>query len=309
MIGPRFKDSASATTLSVCLVTYNSAEVIEACLNSILPQITPLNGEVVVVDNASTDSTWELLQQYAAREPVIRVIRNSTNLGYSAAMNQAWRSSGGQFVFLLNPDTQVTPGAIKTLLETLQGDLELAAVAPQLRFPDGRIQYSCRRFPRRRDVFYELLGLTRLFPRSRFFNYWKMGDFDHLHPRPVPQPAGAALLIRRRDLIRAGGLDEAFPMFFSDVMLCRRLWQAGRKILFQPTAVVIHFGGHAVRRNPHVLRLSHEAFALYFRRIYPHAYQLPANLIVSGWLKVAWWIRSLGIRLWGSRRRLNKELL
>ena len=131
-------------------------------------------------------------------------------------------------MLFLNPDTILPPNCLTALLPALYADPGTGVVAPQLRFPpasSGFIQPSCRRFPTYWDLFCAFTGLTMLFPRSRFFNGWKMGDFDHRSPREVDQPQGACLLARPEVATQLGAWDERFPLFFSDVDWCRRVWR------------------------------------------------------------------------------------
>ena len=124
----------------------------------------PEVGRIVVVDNASGDGTAEMVR---AEFPQVRLIANDHNAGFAAGNNQAIRETIAPFVLLLNPDTEVQPGAIAAMLAVFTEDPHLRAVAPQLRFPDGTIQRSVRGFPEPAAIILEGLGLARLFPRTR----------------------------------------------------------------------------------------------------------------------------------------------
>ena len=165
--------------LSVLIVTYRSAGTIEACLDSLSKELEHRSAEIVVVDNASTDDTPQILDIWAAAHANIQVQHNRVNRGFAVGNNQALELATGRDILVLNPDTLVQPGATTGLLTALHDDETLGAVAPQLRFPDGRVQRTCRRFPRHSDVIFHVLGLSVLYPQSRLFNHWKMGDFDH----------------------------------------------------------------------------------------------------------------------------------
>jgi GT2 family glycosyltransferase len=155
-------------------------------------------------------------------------------------------------------------------LEILYADGHTGVVAPQLRFPPGSpqdIQPSCRRFPTYWDLFCEFTGMAMLCPRSGAFNRWKMGDFDHRSAREVDQPQGAFLLARPEVVTQVGVWDERFPLFFSDVDWCRRVWQAGWKILFAPEVFVCHAQGASVKKiKPATIWSSHVSFWRYFRK-------------------------------------------
>ena len=263
---------AGKVELSAVVVTFESEEDIEACLGSLYRHAGSLQIEVVVVDNGSSDRTWRTVTEWREKNAGgprfrVRALRNSENLGYTRAMNQALRLAAGGYVLFLNPDTRVEPGALQTLVEYLDRHPQVGVVAPQLRNPDGSIQPSCRRFPRRRDPLLEMTGLPRLLPGWRPLGRWKMADFGHDQERPVDQPQGACMLTRAEVLEAVGRLDGAFPMFFSDVDWCRRVQQAGWQIVFLPQARVIHRKGASVyQQRAAMIWSSHRSFYDYWRK-------------------------------------------
>ena len=192
---------------------------------------------------------------------------NEKNEGFTKAVNQGVEIAGGAYIFILNPDTQLTEGSVERLMKTISSDNTIGLVAPQLRFPGGSIQYSCRRFPTFWNIFTEMTGLSRIFHRSKLFNGWKMGYFNHETERDADQPAGAALMVKKDLLDRLGGLDERFPMFFSDVDLCKRIKDMGKRIVFCSDAVVTHRGGSTtLGRRPGLIASSHLSLIKYFMK-------------------------------------------
>ncbi len=279
------------TLLSVLIVTFNNEDDLPRCLDSLCQYLEVQRAEIVVVDNASTDRTAAILREY--REPCsaqgvrLRVVQNPANFGFTRAVNQGLQLSTGRFVLLLNPDTEVPPGSVRRLLQYLSNRPEVGAVAPQLRYPDGTVQPSCRRFPRYAYLLSEIFGLNRLFPRSRRFNAWKMGDFDHRSIRPVDQPQGACLMVKRSVLNEIGPLDERFFLFFSDVDLCKRIWDAGQSVHFYPQAKVLHRKGSAVYRDrARLIWQSHQDFIRYFLKWYRRPTERLANLFGIPFLAV-----------------------
>ncbi len=290
------------------IVTYQSADHIQACLAS-LPQAEGVRQlTIAVIDNASSDGTPALLEETMRALPQPRVrsshVRNPENLGFTRALNQGLvpRPAGAAVLFL-NPDTLLPPNSLAALMQKLYADDHTGVVAPQLRFPAASlyrsrlrapasprsergdsglnasrgnghddaeahmIQPSCRRFPIYWDLFCEFSGLALLFPQSPRFNRWKMGDFDHRSSREVDQPQGAFLLARPEVVEQVGMWDERFPLFFSDVDWCRRVWQAGWKIRFEPEVFVWHAQGASVKRfKPRAIWSSHVSFWRYFRK-------------------------------------------
>ncbi len=253
------------TSISIIIVTYNSEKEIVNCINSLLPQLNNINDEIIIIDNDSTDDTITLINFIESKS--ISLIQNNENFGYTRANNQGIKNANGDYILFLNPDTNVPNGVINNLLNEIKNDNNLGAIAPQLRCPNGKIQKSCRHFPRRRDILYESMGLSKILHNSKEFNYWKMGDFDHKKTSLVDQPAGAALLIPKKIITEIGLFDEQFPMFFSDVDLCKRIWNAGYEVQYTTNSFITHEGGASVyRKRIKMIVSSHFSFWKYFNK-------------------------------------------
>jgi len=231
--------------ISACIVNWNTRDHLLACLASLAESRTSVPLEVVVVDNASTDGSAEAVQR---DYPAVRLIANCGNRGYAAANNQAIAASGGEFVALLNPDVVLPPNGLEEMAEFLRDHPQAAAVAPKLILPDGSVQRSVRGFPGPFEVFCEMTRLSRAFPRSRRLACYWLPDLDYDTPQPVPQPMASCIMLRRTDLERLGGFDEAFPIFFNDVDLSYRLHLEGRLTYLLPSVCVRHFHGASTRQ-------------------------------------------------------------
>ena len=302
MLSPDPKDFS----ISTIIVTHNSSDEIGACIESVISQSENPPAEIIVVDNASSDATPGIVHSFSKEHDNVTVLQNDANHGFTKANNQGVQRAEGEYIFFLNPDTVLKENALQALTGEISRNRGIGAIAPQLRFTDGTVQSSCRRFPGYRWIIFEMLGLTRLFPNSHLFNGWKMGDFDHQSPRMVDQPAGAALMVRRSTLTELGGLDEQFPMFFSDVDLCRRIWDIGKKILFYPDAVVFHEGGTSIRRNRlKMIVTSHLSFIRYLFKHHQRVWEILMNVLVSVLLLTTMILRVVFVTLfpWAKVRR------
>jgi GT2 family glycosyltransferase len=241
--------------LSVLILSWNTRELTERCLDS-LPQLLDRHElyEVIVVDNASSDGSAEML---AARSD-ITLIRNDDNRGYAGGVNQAYGASRGELVLLLNSDVVFLPGAIEAMLRFLDDKPEAAGVAPSYRNPDGSPQPQHARLP----TFGALLGnvsalLGRLPPLVRLVRRYKMLDDDFSRPRPVEQPAASCLLLRRSVIGDAPMMDESFPIYFNDVELAHRIRANGSVLWMTPDAVVVHELGASTRHLGAALARHH----------------------------------------------------
>jgi len=271
--------------LSIIIVTFNHEKEIANCLTTLATAISSFQTEVFIIDNHSSDQTVSIATKLLSNldnKHHWSIICNEANKGFTRAVNQGLAQSRGEYVLILNPDTKLPANLFELLLEIFHENNEVGIVSPQFRHPDGTIQPSCRRFPRHRDVIYHASGLSWLFKKSKEFNHWKMGDFDHQSQREVDQPQGAFLLVRREAIEQVGLLDEQFPMFFSDVDWCRRFIEKGRKILFVPGVQIIHHQGTSIFK--HRLKMiwsSHRSFYYYFSKYYRGTGWQILNLITA----------------------------
>jgi N-acetylglucosaminyl-diphospho-decaprenol L-rhamnosyltransferase len=230
--------------LTIAIVTWNSERWIERCLRSIEAACNGVAHEIVVYDNASTDRTLQLVNTSARDDATL--LRGASNAGFAAGINRAVKNARGRYVFLLNPDCELAPGALAELVAYLDAHPDVAAAAPLLSDDDGGSQreFQLRRLPTFGALAAEVLGLSTLWPSNRATARYRYRDLDLSAPQPVEQPAAAALLLRRDVFDEIGLFDERFtPAWFEDVDYCRRLAAAGKRIVVVPAARARHFGG------------------------------------------------------------------
>jgi len=254
----------SGATLSILIVTWNSERWIERCLRSLPAACEGLPYEVVVYDNASIDATLRLLP-----DDVARVIRSSRNDGFAAGINRALQQSTGRYVFLLNPDCDLDPRALTTLVAFLDANPNAAAAAPLLEDADGESQreFQLRRLPTLRALAAEALLVNKLMPKNRATSHYRYRDLDLSKPQRIEQPAAAALLVRRSVFEEIGGLDEQFsPAWFEDVDFCRRIAELGKDLYVVPAARARHVGGASLEH------MSYARFIdLWYRNMWRYA--------------------------------------
>ena len=272
--------------ISVIVVSWNTRELLRACLSSLAVELQDLPSEVFLIDNDSADGSAEMA---AADFPQVHLIANKTNRGFAAANNQALDVVTGDFVLLLNPDTEIHPGALKTLIDFMRAHPRAAIVAPQLLNTDGSIQRSCRQFPTFLGMLYELLGLSRCFPDKSLFRQYKMLDWQHDDERQVDQPEGACLLLRKEVISQVGTLDEGFFMLFEEVDWCYRIKQAGWEIWFTPAAKVTHHYGQSIKQvKVKMILSSHRGLYRFWRKHYRGNRWYLDGLAYSGLMALAY---------------------
>lgn len=291
----------SDVLLSVVVLSWNTREILRACLDALQRDVPCLAREVIVVDNGSADGSADMV---AEQFPGLRLIRNAENRLYAEANNQGARAARGRYLCLLNSDTEVRPGALDRMLAFLQAHPGHAAVAPRLVHPDGTLQRACRRFPTLLDPLLDSTSLGR-FPPGTWITWWsRMGDFDHEHSRDVPQPPGACFLMRTAEFLAMGGLEPHLSLFFNDVHLCRSLSRKGRRIRYLAEAEVMHHQGSSTRVHAAHQRnlLWTRNRATYYRRNY--------GRLAEGWLRaiLRLWALECNLRIrCGSRESSEKR--
>jgi GT2 family glycosyltransferase len=232
--------------LSIILVSYNTRDMLDNCLSSVLINKTNLELEVFVIDNASTDGSAQMVRK---KYPGVNLIENSENLGFAKANNQAIHKAGGQYLLLLNTDTIILPGTLTIMVDFLDVNLEVGAVGAKLVDQDLNSQTSCRHFPTLFTVLSQFFGLSSMFPKSKIFGWYDMGYWDHGQTRKVDCVPGTSLLVRKKVVQEVGLLDENYFMYFEDTDWCYRITRAGWKVVFLPDAKVIHLGGISAAKS------------------------------------------------------------
>jgi GT2 family glycosyltransferase len=236
---------AEPVDVSVCIANWNCIDHLRGCLRSLLEQPQGVNLEVIIVDNASTDGAPEMV---AAEFPEVRLIRNTTNTGFSRANNLAARESRGRYLFFLNNDTVVPAMTLKRLADFADEHPELGMVGPRLRDGRGQLQISYRRNPSvwamlHRTLVFRWTGLLR----NAYRNYRRQ-SFDPVDTKRVQVLMGAAVLMPRPVFDIVNGWDENYEFGGEDVDLSLRVNRT-HPVIYYPVAEITHFGRVSSRRN------------------------------------------------------------
>jgi GT2 family glycosyltransferase len=242
------------TTVSIILVNYNGSQVVIDCLDSLQNTLQTIAHEVIVVDNASTDGSADLIETLF---PTVHLVRQSQNRGFGAGNNRGASLAKGEFLLLLNTDTLLTFDILPYLVDLMRQDLTIGIIGPRLLNPDGGLQRSTAP---EISIWGECQALKQqLDDRSRHQisqKFAKMQDVDIV--------VGAALFIRRGLFEVLAGFDETFFMYFEESDLCRRAQTKGWKVVYAPSVSLIHLGGYSVSKTSDKLRLDYRRSQLYY---------------------------------------------
>jgi len=267
--------------LSIVIVSYNTRDLLRACLASIERSEAITSPETFVVDNASSDESAEMV---AADFPWVHLIRNKENRGYAHANNVALRKARGRRLLLLNPDTELPPAALADLVRYLDDHPETGAVGPKLVRADGSLDLASRRsFPSPEIAFYRLVGLSRLFPSNPRFGRYNLTYLDPNVETEVDSVAGACMLLRREAIEQAGLLDERFFMYGEDLDWAYRMKEKGWRIRYNPSVAVLHHKGASSRQVSERATIAfYQAMRLFYEKHYRARTPAALHLVING---------------------------
>ena len=255
--------------VSVIVVSYNTEHLLAPMWDALMNARRALELQVIVVDNASRDSSVALLRSDPRFAPA-DLITNSVNVGFGRANNQAVPMARGRYLLLLNTDAFVAPETLETTVAYMDAHPRYGVLGVQLISRDGQTQPSCRYFPTPWNVFLLHTGLGRFFPQVRAVDDLA---WNHAAPRECDWVPGCYLLIRREVVDTIGLFDPRYFLYCEEVDLCRRVKQAGWGVVFFNGTRVVHLGGESAKSDgpltaggQQVSALQIESELLYFRK-------------------------------------------
>jgi O-antigen biosynthesis protein len=267
--------------VDIVIVNLNGKHHLEKCLPSIVTQSNSTLHQIAIIDNGSTDSSIEWV---ASRFPSAKIIKNASNMGFSKACNQGIEALNGDYILLLNNDTEFLNDVLENLVGFLENHDDAGLVGPLIFYPNGEIQASIKRFPPVWKYVMQQLGIAVLFARDRR-NYYPFGPFraaEYREWHEVEWLSGASLMFRRELFNEIGALDEQMPFGLEDMDYARRARSHGYKNYFVPAARIVHqkggTHGQSGQRKPnaYVMKAYSQGIKTYFRK----HHSSPAYLIV-----------------------------
>lgn len=251
--------------VSVIIINYNVRPFLQNALTSLRKSLETISAEIIVVDNASTDGSVEMIQ---SSFPDIKLIVNTRNAGFGSANNTAMKIASGRYFLLLNPDTLVQENTVSVMVEFFDKHAEVGIAGCQVLNPDGSLQLACRRsFPTPWVAFTKVTGLSSLFPDSSLFGKYNLTYRDPEQSYEVDAISGSFMFLRREVYAQTGGFDEQFFMYGEDLDLCYRVQQLGWKVSYVHSTKIIHYKGESARRSDiDEVKLFYEAMRVFVHK-------------------------------------------
>ena len=274
--------------LSIIIVNYNVKYFLEQCLFSVQKAITGIDAEVFVVDNASNDASVEYLQPIFPR---IKFIASKTNDGFAKANNKALDKCKGDYVVFLNPDTIVPEDCFKNCISFFKKHQDCGALGVQMIDGSGNfLPESKRSFPSLSAAFYKLTGLSLIFPSSKRFNKYALGNLAKDEDFEVDVLAGAFMMLSKDVVEKTKGFDETFFMYGEDIDLSYRVQQAGYKNYYFGKQTIIHFKGESTKRGSlNYVKMFYNAMSIFVKKHYSGS----KATFFSSVINVAIWFRAI----------------
>jgi len=223
------------STVDVVVVSHNSGRTLRGCVDTLCHEE---GVGVIVVDNASADESLASIGDLP-----VDAVPLDTNLGFAHGCNTGWRRGAGDYVLLLNPDARIDVASVRRLAQVLEESRDTGIAGPRIVDENGALERSIRRFPRLASTYAQAIFLHRLRPEAEWTDEVVRASARYESASLADWLSGACLLVRRSFLESAGGLDEGFFMYCEDKDLCRRAWDAGLAVRYEPHAVAVHLGG------------------------------------------------------------------
>jgi GT2 family glycosyltransferase len=269
--------------LSVVIVNYNVCDLLLNAVASLHVAMQGIEGEIIVVDNASSDGAITTLNRL---HPDVITIQLDHNLGFGAANNIGIERAHGEYILLLNPDTIVQEDTIRVMMEFMESHPDATFAGCKIYLPSGELDpVSKRGFPSPWSSFCRVFGLSKLFPKSRFFGGYNLTYLDPEETAAIDALAGCFMFCRAEELKSLGGFDTDFFMYGEDLDLCYRARQAGGTIYYVPATAILHRKGESTRRS------AIDALAVFYEamEIFAHKHFRRNRLTL--------WLIRIGIRL------------
>ncbi|KAA3664143.1 MAG: glycosyltransferase family 2 protein [Chloroflexi bacterium] len=293
-------------TLSIVIVNYNTRQLLDDCLQSLVEADLPTGGmEVIVVDNASSDGSQAMVQQ---KYPDVKLVASEVNRGFSAANNMGTAVSTGKYILFLNSDTRVAKDALSKPIQYMETHSDVGALTVRLVYPNGqRDPDNHRGFPTPWNAMCHFTGLSKFFPDNPRYNGYFMSYANFAETHPVDVIAGSYMLMPMALCRELNGWDETYFFYGEDIDFCYRIRQAGYQIIYYPHVEVLHYKGASsglrkesanIAKPPKETRVkvakeSVRAMRIFYKKFYSKQYPWVVTAVVLSGIQLRGWLRIL----------------
>jgi glycosyltransferase involved in cell wall biosynthesis/Tfp pilus assembly protein PilF/ubiquinone/menaquinone biosynthesis C-methylase UbiE/pyruvate-formate lyase-activating enzyme/dTDP-glucose pyrophosphorylase len=255
------RDNSSQFKVSIIIPVFNKVEYTKKCIDAIYANTQYRNFEIIIVDNASIDGTEQYLRELEKERANIRIIHNKANLGFAKANNQAAKIAKGEYLLLLNNDTEPQTGWLSELISAHEREINIGVVGAKLLYPDMTIQHAGIEFEYRIDD----IGNITLWPFHIYRGVFRY-DKNVNQTRDIAAVTAACMLIKKDFFNKLGGLDETYPMYFEDIDLNMKVKKAGKRILYCHTSEIIHYEGLSSNSQAEIKNLNVQSQSIFAER-------------------------------------------
>ena len=266
--------------LSIIIVNFNSKQLLENCINSLQKAIQNIEAEIIIVDNNSTDDSWEYIKSLRLTGYSFKM---NDNFGFAKACNGGFGVSHGKYILFLNPDTIVPEKSLEDCISFFESHPDAGGVGVRMIDIQNKfLKESKRGLPTPASSFYKLFGLSAIFPKAKTFSKYYEGHLPENENNPVEVLSGACMMIRREVFEKINGFDERFFMYGEDIDLSIRIIQAGYKNYYLGTITVTHLKGGSTTYNTKYVQDFYGAMNLFVKKHYSNRSILFRTILYSG---------------------------
>jgi hypothetical protein len=262
------KRNTQKLIVSIVILTWNSEKYVKRCLDSTYENLPKNDFEIIVVDNGSKDGTLSILESYRKAQSNFKFIALDKNYGTTVSRNIAIKKSKGEYILILDSDTEIKKGALKELVTVLDSEERIGLVAPRLLYPDGSVQFSYKKFPTLTLKILKGLPIRKLNLLGEKMELYesKIYSKDFNEAIGVDYCISACWLVRKKALEEVGLFDENIFYAPEDVDLCIRMWLNGFKVIYNPKVTVIHHTQRVSKKNFRIAILHAKGLIYYFAK-------------------------------------------
>lgn len=278
--------------VSILIVSYNVKHFLEQCLKSVLASSSKLKTEIIVVDNNSTDNSVEFL---SPRFPTVKFISNDRNVGFGTANNQASKFATGKYLLILNPDTILSDDSLIEMVRYLEAHKEVGAITPMILNRQGDFEKASKRgLPTPWVSFCKISGLSRLFPKSKFFGKYDLLYLDPEKPAKVDALTGCCMMVQRSIFEKIEGFDEDYFLYGEDIDISYRISKEGWENHYAPVTRIVHYRGESLKRSKlNRDKVFYSAMHLFVAKHFKDQYFWFSRKLINLGIIIAWGLSRL----------------